>query len=56
MSETRTKGKPHRRIAWRLGEVIEVIPETPRTKSPILGRAAFHLRLRPEALCRGGGN
>ncbi len=37
MSETRTKGKPHRRIAWRLGEVIEVIPETPRTKSLILG-------------------
>ena len=29
-------GKPHRRIAWRLGEVIEVIPETPRTKSLIL--------------------
>ena len=50
MSETRTKGKPHRRIAWRLGEVIEVIPETPRTKSLILGRVAPHLRLRPDAL------
>ena len=38
MSETRTKGKPHRRrIAWRLGEVIEIIPETPRTKNLILG-------------------
>ena len=37
MSETRTKGKPHKRIAWRLGEFIEVIPETPRTKSIILG-------------------
>jgi ferredoxin-NADP reductase len=37
VSETRTKGKPHRRIAWRLGELIEVIPETPRTKSLILG-------------------
>jgi ferredoxin-NADP reductase len=37
VSETRTKGKPQRRIAWRLGEVIEVIPETPRTKSLILG-------------------
>jgi ferredoxin-NADP reductase len=37
VSETRTKGKPHRRIPWRLGELIEVIPETPRTKSLILG-------------------
>jgi ferredoxin-NADP reductase len=25
------------RLVWRLGEVIEVIPETPRTKSLILG-------------------
>ena len=48
-SETRTKGEPHRRIAWRLGEVIEGIPETPRTKSLILGRASPHLRLRPDA-------
>jgi hypothetical protein len=37
VSETHTKGKPHRRIAWRLGEVIEFIPQTPRTKSLILG-------------------
>jgi ferredoxin-NADP reductase len=37
VSETRTKGKLHRRIAWRLGEVIEVVPETRRTKSLILG-------------------
>jgi ferredoxin-NADP reductase len=37
VSETRTKGKPHRRIAWRLGEVIEAIPETLRTKSLVLG-------------------
>ena len=37
MSETRSKGKLQKRIAWRLGEVIEVIPETPRTKSLILG-------------------
>jgi ferredoxin-NADP reductase len=35
--ETRTKGKPYRRIAWRLGEVIEAIPETLRTKSLVLG-------------------
>ena len=56
MPETRTKGKPHKRITWRLGEVVEVIPETPRTKSPILGRAAPHLRLRPVASCGGGGN
>jgi hypothetical protein len=37
VSETRTKGKSERRIAWRLGEVIEGVPETPRTKSLILG-------------------
>jgi hypothetical protein len=49
-------GKPHRRIAWRLGEVIEVKPETPRTNSLILGRASPHLRLRPDASCGGGGN
>jgi ferredoxin-NADP reductase len=32
--ETRTKGKPYRRIAWRLSEAI---PETLRTKSLVLG-------------------
>jgi ferredoxin-NADP reductase len=36
VSETRTKGKPHRRIAWRLGELIEVIPETQRVRSLLL--------------------
>ncbi|MGH3109098.1 MAG: hypothetical protein ACRDN7_10910 [Rubrobacter sp.] len=51
MSETLTKGKPHRRrIAWRLGEVIEIIPETPRTKSPILGRAALDFLCGPTPL------
>ena len=47
MSETRTKGKPHRRIAWRLGEVIEVIPENPRTKSLILGSAPLNFLCGP---------
>jgi ferredoxin-NADP reductase len=50
VSETRTKGKPHRRIAWRLGEVIEVIPENPRTKSLILGRAALNFLCGPTPL------
>jgi hypothetical protein len=54
VSETRIKGKPQRRIAWRLGEVIEVIPESSRTKSLILGSAPPHLRLRPDASCAGG--
>ena len=56
MLETRTKGKPHRRIAWRFGEGFEVIPETPRTKCLILGSAPPHLRLRPGASCGGGDN
>ena len=25
-----------RRLAWRLAEVVEVVPETPRTKSLVL--------------------
>jgi ferredoxin-NADP reductase len=50
VSETRTKGKSHRRIAWRLGEVIEVIPENPRTKSLILGRAALNFLCGPTPL------
>src|SRR3712207_3841656 len=29
-------GRP-RRLSWRLAEVVEVVPETPRTKSLILG-------------------
>jgi hypothetical protein len=38
VSETRTKGKPHRRrIAWRLGEVIEIIPETPGRRARYSG-------------------
>ena len=27
---------PPRRLLWRLAEVIEVVPETPRTKSLVL--------------------
>jgi hypothetical protein len=50
VSETRTKGKPHRRIAWRLGEVIEVIPENPRTKSLILGSAPLNFLCGPTPL------
>ena len=45
------QGQAHRRrIAWRLGEVIEIIPETPRTKSPILGRAALDFLCGPTPL------
>jgi ferredoxin-NADP reductase len=30
-------GVQPRRLLWRLGEVVEVVPETPRTKSLVLG-------------------
>ena len=33
MAETRT---PRRRLVWRIGEVVETRPETPRTKSLFL--------------------
>lgn len=28
--------QPHRRLLWRLAEVVDVVPETPRTKSLVL--------------------
>lgn len=31
-----TEIRPQKRLAWRLGEVVEIIPETPRTKSLVL--------------------
>jgi ferredoxin-NADP reductase len=31
-----TEIRPQRRLVWRLGEVAEIVPETPRTKSLVL--------------------
>jgi ferredoxin-NADP reductase len=53
VAETPIQDRPHRRIAWRLVEVVEVVPETPRTKSLVLGapgweghRAGQHVDVR----------